>query len=619
MALATSTRFARWLRGLTVGSAFALRVELVRGGGQFFWPDEARLWTSVTAVTQLRQGGWHAAFVTLFSSAEHLGFKFFGLLPALLLVQGDPRWVAALFFAGASTWVIWAVGDVSRAAGADEWEALLATALAAATSCLFYYSRHYFPYDLALGFLLTALATSLRRPGAARAIGLLVAIGILTYNGYWYLGGVVLLLQAQRSRWRPGALAALGAGLVAPILLVLAAGWALHLNLIHQYLVFSGTVTHGDFGTAWRFIPQYFYVSEHGLALLWLGALGAALALWRNPRVALWLLLTVVLFILLVAPSDLVHVFTVSARHARQLAPLLCLLAAAILRQVARRGGARGCAAAAAIAAAVGVNAAIGFALPLRQTFPDQFIDHASRFRSTKANDLGPYTLANHYFLDNPDAASLQPIAGAVVYAEPHPYQFEPYLYDVYTEAWRADFHRRDLRMRMIRLDAGGAPFGGYPLALRLTLVFAPPPAVHEPLVVTGVTGRGEGLYVQYGHDPNVIGFGYDRFGGGASDSRPVRIDRTAPHVLTVLMGSLLPPATDPIYRVHPGWLALKNTTRVVLDGRVVMDERKAVYDEVPSQTITVGLNLIGLSTCAPVSTARILRMERVDPDHLGP
>jgi hypothetical protein len=109
-----------------------LRVALVRGGGQFFWPDEARLWTSVAAVNQLRQGAWHAALVTIFSAPEHLLFKIFSLPSALVIARGDPRGVAALFFAGASTWVVWAVGDVSRAAGADEWEALGATPAAGA-------------------------------------------------------------------------------------------------------------------------------------------------------------------------------------------------------------------------------------------------------------------------------------------------------------------------------------------------------------------------------------------------------------------------------------------------------------------------------------------------------
>jgi len=603
-----------------VGIACALRVALVRGGGQFFWPDEARLWVSVNAVNQFRQGAWHAGFFTLFSSAEHLLFKIFSILPALLIARGDPRWVAALFFAGASTWVIWAVGDVSRAAGADEWEALLATALAAATSSLFYYARHFFPYDLALGFLLGALAASLRHPGRSFTVGLLVATGVLTYNGYWYFGAVVILLQAQRARWRPRALAWGLAGLAGPILLVLAAGYALHVDLIRLYLVFSGTVTHGDFGTAWRFIPEYFYVSEHGLAVLWLAAVAAAFAFLDDRRMARWLVLAALLGALLLVPSDVIHLFTVSARQARQLAPLLCLLTAAVLRRVQRSWGAGGTAAVTLLVCAVAANAAAGFAQPLRQTFPDQFIDHAYRFRLAGGADIGPYTLVNYYFLDNPDSAPLGPGPGVVVYAEPHPYQFAPYLYDVYTAAWRTDFRRRDLRMRVVRLPSGGPPVAGYPLALRLTIVFPPPPALHEPLVVSGATGQGDGLYVEYGDEhPELIQFGHDHFGGGAHVSAPVAIDRSRPHVVTILMGSLLPPASDPIYRAHPAWLALKRATLVTLDGRLVLRETQAEYAEAPSQTITVGLNLIGLSTSAPVLTGRLIKLERIAPDSVVP
>jgi hypothetical protein len=147
-----------------------------------------------------------------------------------------------------------------------------------------------------------------------------------------------------------------------------------------------------------------------------------------------------------------------------------------------------------------------------------------------------------------------------------------------------------------------------------------PPPALHEPLIATGVNGQGDGLYLEYGAEhPGQIQFGHDHFGGGASLSAPVEIDRAAPHVLTILMGSLLPPASDPVYRSHPGRLALKRVTRVTLDGRVVLHETAAEYAEAPSQTITVGLNLTGLSTSAPVLTGRILEMQSMAPDFTVP
>ncbi len=604
-----------------MGLAGVLRAALARDGGQFFWPDEARFWTAVNAMGQFRQGAWHAGLVTLFSSADHLLFKVFSLLPSILFWRGDPRWVAALFFAGASTWVVWAVGDVSRAAGADDWEALLATGLAAATSCLFYYARHFFPYDLALGILLGALATSLRHPGRSLLVGAAVAAGFLTYNGYWYLGAVVLLLQAHRVRWRFRDLAALAGGLAGPVLLVLAMGYALRIDLVHSYLAFSGTVTHGDFGTAWRTIPEYFYVSEHGLALLWLAAVaGAALVLRPERRVTLWLVLSALLALLLVAPSDAVHLFTVSARHTRQLAPLLCLLTAAVLRAAWQRLGKFGAAGVAALAGLVILNAAFGFAAPLRQRFPDQFLDDTYGFRTAAARDLGPYTVVNDRFFDRPELVAPAADAGPVVFAEPHPYQFAPYLYDAYTAAWRADFQGRDLRMRVVRLPSGGPPITGYPRALRFTLVFPPPPALHEPLVVTGFPGRGDGLYVEYGEEhPDQVRFGHDHYGGGAVVGSPVTLDRAAPHVVTILMGSLLPPAGDPLYREHPGWLALKRATRVAVDGRTVLRETAAEYTDSPSQTITVGLNLIGLSTAAPVLTARIIRLESLAPDAVAP
>jgi hypothetical protein len=174
--------------------------------------------------------------------------------------------------------------------------------------------------------------------------------------------------------------------------------------------------------------------------------------------------------------------------------------------------------------------------------------------------------------------------------------------------------------MRVVRLPSGGPPITGYPLVLRFTLLFPPPPALHEPLVVTGFPGRGDGLYVEYsGEHPDQVRFGHDHYGGGAAASTLVTLNRAGPHVVTILMGSLLPPAGDPLYREHPDWLALRRATRVILDGQVVLREAAAEYTDAPSETITVGLNLIGLSTASPVLTARILKLERLTPDTLAP
>ena len=74
----------------------------------------------------------------------------------------------------------------------------------ATCNALFFTARHYFPYDLALMFFLIGLNTGLK-PGYRSALiaGAITAIGFMCYNGYWWFGGVGLVLCTLKDAKKP--------------------------------------------------------------------------------------------------------------------------------------------------------------------------------------------------------------------------------------------------------------------------------------------------------------------------------------------------------------------------------------------------------------------------------
>jgi hypothetical protein len=619
-----------WSQLGLLGAALALRIILACHGGQQFWPDEGRFETARQAARWFLAGQFRSGSEVLFAHADHLAFKILAVIPALVEQAAyAPLWVPALFFAAASAWVIWLVGRVARAAGADDIECLLATLLSASTNALFYYARSFFPYDLSLGFFLTSLLCAL--PSAPRfrrslAVGLWAGLGFVTYNGYWTLAVLVVALHtlSPPHSWRSMLAHAGGAmvGLALPVAALLLAGGLLGFNLVASFRRFAGTVTEGNFGVAWRFVGEYFWAAEHGLALVWGAAVAAALVAWvarRAPtRTQLWLAASLLLYAILVVPSDVVLRFTVTARHVRVLAPFLCLLLASLLAEL-WRSGRKGRIAVVSISGAVVLQAAFNFSTPLRQIYPPEFYRLAVEvIRRALHSDAVPYGILNCYFLHNPDWAVPTPVTDEVVFQRPHPFAFTPFLFEGYNEASRAAFLRRNLSMRVVRVTAHGPSASGYPGVVRMTLRLPDfPNSQPEPLVTTGASGRGDVLFLRP-EGGDQVRLGLDHWGSPPIVSEPLRFDRAQPHVLVIAMGSLLPPAKDPFFHWRPDWGALKHRLFVSCDGRTVLDV-PAAFHEVEPSTITFGLNLIGASTAIPALSATIVSFARLSPTTILP
>ena len=439
--------------------ALFLRVWLIFGGGQFYWPDEGRYEHARKIIGSFLAGDTGDIAARL-DGADHVLFKIVALVPASIetAVGTDAR-VPALFFAICSVVNIWLVGRIAAALGAGRAESVAASALCAMSSTLFYYSRHLLPYDLSMMLALAAMDLNVRhggRPVGAAVAGALAGCAFLTYSGYWTLGGAALLLPlACAESWRARIVraAASGAGLVAVIGTALGISHALGGRLAEDLVSFSAAVNQGAFEEGWRLPFEYLWHAEHGLLLVWAAASGWAL--WRavrrdmTPRIVAGLAGALFVYAVLTISSVWLERFVVYGRLARQFVPFLCLLGAAML--VAMRQSPRGWirAAAAILLLAVPLQAALNFVGPLRQSFPAEFVRAASREHESQRGAAETVWVNTAHIYPRPGGIDLPPRYDVIREAR-HPLEYLPYQYEGYTPQDRESLRAADLRMRLL-------------------------------------------------------------------------------------------------------------------------------------------------------------------------
>ncbi|MDD2762725.1 MAG: hypothetical protein PHE83_01990 [Opitutaceae bacterium] len=135
-----------------------------------------------------------------------------------------------------------------------------------------------------------------------------------------------------------------------------------------------------------------------------------------------------------------------------------------------------------------------------------------------------------------------------------------------------------------------------------------------QPLLVTGRPHAGTFVYVHY-EDSRHVRLGVDVWGLLGKISEPIEADYFAVHTIEISEGALFP-SDHPAVKSLPGpeREALRKRLRVVLDGRVVLNENVRPYDTRLAD-ITVGENRIGGSNAGTRFTGRILAVRR-EPLH---
>jgi hypothetical protein len=613
-----------------------LRLEIARRGGQFYWPDEARYATVRQAVAAAADGDRSALIEHLLGTADHLLFRWIALVPALaerVFFHPDqpPASLAAVAFGLFGVGAIAVVWLIVRRATGDESAATWSAALYAGCTTAFLFSRHYFPYDAGLCFLLLGWWVGLGGDATRRllAAGAWVGVGFLTYNAYWNVGGVILAGLVLRSPWQASILFRravwLGVGLLAPILLAYGLAAAAGYWLLADAREFSQTVVQGDFGRGWWFILTYLATTEGWFAgwLLILVVGGWLVARRRGePLPGLrWLLLGGALATQMVLLSDVIHRFALAGRMVKPLMLFLALAAgAAVARLLAGRPRSWHAVAAIVTVALVALN----FTPVLRLVFPPEFRRGAEEVAAAELAQRPGAVLQLYYagFMHRPEFLPPLPPHEVLRQAR-HPHQYRPYLFEGYPEAVRARFAAEEFPMRLVRLTsetpagpppeaADWAPYGGV-LELVLELPAVWPVGQVEPLVVSGQTGRGDLLSLAYLEEGRVQ-LVADHWGWGAWRSEPWALSQTLTrHHVLIATGALLPPADHAFMSAHPALLPLSRRLIVEWNG-VLVAQTDLPFFPVPRDQVVIGRNAIGGSTANAAFTGVVREVRWVDP-----
>jgi hypothetical protein len=143
-----------------------------------------------------------------------------------------------------------------------------------------------------------------------------------------------------------------------------------------------------------------------------------------------------------------------------------------------------------------------------------------------------------------------------------------------------------------------------------ISLAFpAGPAGASEPIVASGYAGRGDVLAINY-IDANHATFSLDHWGHGGPTSSPFEISPGRQRTLEVRFGSFFPAASRPANVPSALWSESAKKLVVILDNKKVFEVPASFY-AVPGDTVVVGRNSIGASSCSASFTGSIFSSER--------
>lgn len=454
--------------------ALLMRWILIFQGGQYYFSDEQRYLTSRDVVQYLFQGKLNEAISQLFVLPEHLGYKILGIIPASLEhFTGVSLVLPAMFFSLFSALNLYLIFLLSQRISGESNEAFFALIISTLSQSLFYYSRHLMPYDVAMSFALLSLYIGLSdRPTVKDSLicGICGLCCFVTYNGYWTLVGLVMIIHALRNSKSFVDIVQkcffLTVGFFLPLLGLIVVAARVGINLLTEYQSFAQTVTQGYFDEGWKLPFAYFWHTEHFLFVVLILLSVFAILTWKKYRAAsviLWAGSILFVYVCLVIPSVFLHRFVVYGRLARQMMPFLILLSATGLMKISQSGS-LGHKLMLLVLGFLFVQGMWNFNISYGVFYPKDFVvDAQARFSdfnfSPKRFAFGApsicenkgYAMQNaKYFLTVPEAT--QPIPGTILMSALHPVNFLPYQYEGYTPEQRRAFRNAWLFMVFFKI-----------------------------------------------------------------------------------------------------------------------------------------------------------------------
>lgn len=375
-----STLRRHWALVTVVAISALLRVDLVLRGsrvGQNYWPDEGRILRTWVVLKRPAHALDYILHIEPFTPSHWfytiLAIPFALVQAAYMRLRGIPLntetvksylWVMALGTCLFSVACIVLVYLIAKRVGSSEYESLAAALFMATSTAMFYYSRHLFSFDAAMALALLAFWIGLKQGPLSHSFvcGLVAGLAFSTYNGYWPLAGLALVVHTLYfhptvAEFFKRSLIA-GTGLVLPYALL---EFLTRVRGMPSYILgmrgFMGEETMGAYSEGWKFPAFFLWDCEHLILILWI-----VLGLLAIRRSWLWLSVAFTAYLFLALPSHL-HIVVIYGRTARQLVPLLCLAAAYGVSKIPKP-------LAAAVLLLVVTQFAINISVPFRQRFP---------------------------------------------------------------------------------------------------------------------------------------------------------------------------------------------------------------------------------------------------------
>ncbi|HEX6271323.1 MAG TPA: hypothetical protein VFZ43_13885, partial [Anaerolineales bacterium] len=402
------------------------------------------------------------------------GFKVVGIIPALTEhIVGPSLVLPAIFYSLFSVLNLYLIFLLSQRNQASSNESLYALFFAASCLSLLYYSRHLYPYDMAMSFGLLALYIALVRNQTVQSslvCGGLSFLCFITYNGYWPLAGFAMLanilINAEDiNRMVQKAIFA-ATGFMIPLgLLIIVMRW-LGADMVAAYRLFATTINQGSFQEGGSVPFEYFWHTEHAVILIiWALSIVAIISQSKDSRLdtKLWAGGILFIYLCLVIPSILQY-FIVYARLARQMIPFQVLLAAQGMIQMENRV-AYGRKITKLILAVIFIQAAWNFADSYRLSYPREFAAEAqAKFPefefSSKRLAFGAPVICQHngYVIESAKFYVTPPelipqVQGQLLLSASHPANFLPYQYEGDPPAVRQIYSTLKLRMNFYKVD----------------------------------------------------------------------------------------------------------------------------------------------------------------------
>ncbi|HKB91001.1 MAG TPA: hypothetical protein VKC60_10840, partial [Opitutaceae bacterium] len=597
-------------------------------GGQFSNYDEGKYSVSRVAADFVRQGEWRKATAFVMQPnggyADHLGFKFVGIIPALIEHFFPPNdRIPAYFFSIFSILSVLLLASIAYRLSNLRIVYYSVLAASALSATLFIYARYVFPYDVSLCFALLALWVGVYKPsslGRSYWVGVISFWSFFCYFGYWQLAGTVMLLHVL---WIDGSILnrlvralVVGLGFGSLFLLLYALGQLSHEDIVRNAFEITKHQSFGwnDFRAGIN-VWAYFFYAE-GLAIfVWviLGGVALKSAAWRRPLRELIdapiILVAVGFFFiygLFILDSDLRHHLVVHGRHSRQLVVFLILGFGLGFSELIKK--CRASIATPLVFAALLLNACYMLWLPLSIEFPQDFKAKAEKIidsRPLSKDGKSYYRLVNvDNFVFEPETLNREPLETLLV--AKHPYQYIPTLYEGDSRATRNLRLSVDHRMRLVRMGVleneqlKGETFGMVSMELTFPSRRG---GFSEPLLSVGPRNHGALFFVRYVTENTAV-IGFENIGVTVLMSEPFEFVSDKKVRLTFFCGSLGSPDTS---KMSPAEVAKLEVFRQIVYAKIdqhelineVVDQRELIKqfqigrNSLPPE-VYVGANAVG-------------------------